>query len=65
MRFTIETDGTAEGTSFEFRMTADEIPRMLERRRQRVLRNRVVPDYPGPDLSPDDAVDEVGTTFEH
>jgi len=37
MRLSIESDGTLQGTTFEFHMTADEIPRMVERRRQRKL----------------------------
>lgn len=31
MKLTIDSDGTMKGTSVEFKMTADEIPKMINR----------------------------------
>jgi hypothetical protein len=46
MKLSIESDGTLKGTSLEFRMTADEIPKMISRHRRRKLklRSRQPPD---------------------
>lgn len=46
MKLTIKSNGTMQGTSVKFKMTANEIPEMIARaqRRNRVLRNKQPPD---------------------
>ena len=51
MKLIIESNGTLKGTSVEFRMTADEIPKMVRRHRQRKLKRAQPPDIVvSPDL---------------
>jgi hypothetical protein len=38
MKLSIESDGTLKGTTVEFKMTADEIPKMIARSRRRKLK---------------------------
>jgi hypothetical protein len=38
MKLIIESNGTLKGTKLEFSMTADEIPKMVEKHRRRKLR---------------------------
>lgn len=46
MRLSIESDGTLQGTTFDFHMTGAEIPQMLERRKQRRLQlKRLGPEH--------------------
>ncbi len=42
MKLIIESDGTLRGTSVEFKMTADEIPKMISRHRRRRLKLKKV-----------------------
>jgi len=53
MKLIIESNGTLKGTSLEFKMTADEIPKMIARSRQRKLKRTQPPDVVvSPSLSP-------------
>lgn len=47
MKLVIESDGTLKGTRVEFSMSADEVPRMLARKRRKKLkRSELAPAAP-------------------
>jgi hypothetical protein len=58
MKLIIESNGTLKGTSVEFKMTADEIPKMIARhRRRKMLKRTQPPDIEvSPNLPPVDVV---------
>lgn len=56
MKLIIESDGTLKGTSVEFKMTADEIPKMIARSRRRKMLKRAQP----PDIEVSPSLSPVG-----
>jgi hypothetical protein len=48
MKIVIESDGTLEGTTLDFHMAADEIPKLVERQRRKQLKRVQPPDVSAP-----------------
>lgn len=62
MKLIIESNGTLKGTKLEFSMTADEIPKMIDRHRRRKLKIAQPPDIVvAPDLPITPTAQLIGT----